>query len=357
MALNGWKEKLYRRYLLWICRPARLKRHLNKVLPSSKIAANYDRRMVRAAALQIEIKLVKDPIAYLDEMHRHVRKAVEEKADLVVFPEYNNLHLLSLLPGFEKMEEEYRKTAKKEGSLGKTEDASSGEDVSLTDIFSYMSPAIEPLIETLFSRLAKAYGIYIMSGSYTLSDNGRVVNRSFLYGPDGNLVGNQDKVHLLPVEEEWKLKRGSSFSSFETELGTLAIPVCMDATYYETFRILEQKGTDIVLLPIANMEEYNYWLALRGIWPRVQESLLFGVKSALVGSIAGLTFSGRAGIFAPLEITPQKNGVLAEVEQYHREAVAAADLDLDALDELRRNHPWRDSNRTLYRRYFPKIYK
>lgn len=354
MALNGWKEKLYQRYLVWICRPARIEKHLRSVLPGSgKHTPQADRHQVRAAALQLELKLFGSPIAFADEMHRRTREAVNEGAELIAFPEYNNLFLLGLLPGFDKMEEAYRKEGK---DANADQQKKSEEDISLNDLFRYMSPAVQPLVNTIFSRLAAAYGVYIMAGSYTLADNGSVINRSFLFGPAGLLLGSQDKVHLLPVEEEWNLKRGGSFQVYETPLGKLALPVCMDATYYETFRILELRGADIVLLPIANLEEYNYWLALRGIWPRVQESQLYGIKSALVGSIAGMNFTGRAGIFAPLEITPQRDGVLAEVESPAHEGMAVADIDLEVLHDLRRNHPWRDSNPALYRRYFPEIY-
>jgi predicted amidohydrolase len=351
MALDGWKEKLFQRYLIWNCSPSRMEKHLRSVLPEPGNLIPVDRCRIRVAAIQIELRLFKNPFDYADEMHRRVKEAVQEGAQLVVFPEYNNLPLLGMLPGVEKMEEAYRE--KKEGATKNGSD----EDVSLPELFRYMSPAVEPLVKTIFSGLAASYKLHIMAGSYTLAENGDVVNRSFLYNPSGDLAGSQSKVHLLPIEDEWKLKRGSGFEVFETSLGKLALPVCMDATYFESFRILEQKGAEIALLPIANLEEYNYWLALRGIWPRVQESLLYGIKGALVGTIAGLSFTGKAGIFAPLEITPNRNGVLAEVEPFDREAMAVANLDLEALNELRRTHPWRDNNTNLYRRYFPEIYQ
>ena len=359
MSLDGWKERLFQRYLIWSCRPARIRRHLRTVLPEpppAETAKTADRRKIRAAAVQVKLVLNKSPLQFADEMHRRVREAVDHGAVLVAFPEYNNLPLLGLLPGIEQIEEAYRQKAENPGSASADEDKQK-EDIRLTEVFHYMSPAVKPLVDTVFSSLAEAYKIYIMAGSYTLADNGSVVNRSFLYGPSGKMLGSQDKVHLLPVEEEWQLKRGDTFNTYDTSLGRLALPVCMDATYFETFRILEQSETDIVILPIANQEEYNYWLALRGIWPRVQESRLYGVKSALVGSIAGLNFTGRAGIYAPLELTAKKDGVLAEVGPHDREAMAVADLDLDALHELRRNDPWRDKNPALYRRYFPEIYK
>jgi predicted amidohydrolase len=305
------------------------------------------------AALQVKLELCQNPFLFADLVHRRVKEANQAGARLVVFPEYLNLLLFGMLPGINRLEQE---VSAESATIRDDAVQVETEEISLPELFRYMTPAVQPLMVALFSALAVAYRLYIMAGSYTLAVNGAVANRAFLFGPDGNLVGTQDKVHLLPVEKEWKLKRGQEIKVFDTALGCLAMPVCMDATYFETFRILENRGAEIVMLPIANLEAYNYWLALRGIWPRVQESPLFGIKSALVGSIAGLTFTGRAGIFAPLELTANGDGVLAEVEDFDREAMAVADLDLEALQELRHNHPWRDRNLALYRRYFPQLY-
>ncbi len=352
MSLGGLKERIFLRYLIWICRPARIRRHLKHILSGLSIGREpVDRRRVRVAAIQQELKLFKDPLDYVDEIHRRVAEAADGQARLVVFPEYHNLPLFGLLPGVEEMAEAYS------GHNGAKREEEGAPQISLSDLFRFMSPAVQPLIHTLFSSLASAYGFYIMAGSYALADKGDVVNRSFLYGPSGQLLASQDKVHLMPVEKEWGIRRGHNFKICFTELGRLALPVCMDATYYETFRLMERQEVDIALLPVADQDDFNYWLALRGIWPRVQESVLYGIKSALVGSIAGFKFTGRSGIFAPIELSPRRNGVLAEVESHDREAIAFADLDLDALEQLRSEHPWRDSNPTLYSRYFPRLYK
>lgn len=352
MIPGGLKEKLFQRYLAWICRPARIKKYLGSRLPAKREPAPVDRRRIRAAALQLEFKLFKDPFDYADEMKRKAEEAADRGAQLVVFPEYNNLQLLGLLPGSEELEQ----ASGGQGSGTAAAKQNIEEEIWLPDLFRYMSPVVQPLVHALFSSLAGAYSLYIMAGSFMLSDQGAIVNRAFLYGPSGELEASQDKVNLLPREAKWKVKRGSSFSVFETPLGNLGLPVCMDATYFETFRILELAGADLVLLPIADPQEYNFWLALRGIWPRVQESPLYGIKGALVGRVAGFVFTGRAGIFAPLKLTPNRDGVLDEVKPYDREAMAVADLDLEALDRFRSDHPWRDNNPALYRRYFPQIY-
>ncbi len=353
MNLNGFKEKLFQRYLVRSCRQAKVRGYLQGKLPSLPFSEPVDRRQLRVAALQVKLEPCQNPMVFADLILRRVKEASDAGARLVAFPEYLNLLLLGMLPGFAQMEREFSA----ESDVDCTADRQAGEgQISLPDIFRFMTPAVLPLVFTLFSLVAAAYRLYLMAGSYTVDDNGSLVNRAYLFGPQGELLGFQDKVHLLPVEEKWGLRRGKGFDTFETEAGRLAVPVCMDATFYESFRILEYRGVEIVILPIANLEAYNYWLALRGIWPRVQESPLYGVKSALVGSIAGLTFTGRAGIFAPLELTPNRDGVIAEVDQFDREAMALADLDLHALNELRLNHPWRDCNPALYRRYFPQAY-
>ncbi len=349
------KEIMFRHWLAWSCRPGRIKKHLQAALPRPEKAGPIDRRRIRVAALQLELKLFESPLDYADEMHRRVKEAAAEGARLIAFPEYNNISLLGLLPGAEQMLED--STANLENESG---EESAGFDIGgikVTDVFAYMTPAVNSVVNATFSSLASTYNTWIMAGSYVLAHNGGIVNRAFLFGPDGALIGTQDKVHLLPMEAEWKLARGTRFSVFETPLGSLAFPVCMDATYFESFRILEQKGAEIALLPIANLEPYNYWMALRGIWPRVQESPIYGIKSALVGDLYGLSFTGRAGIFAPLEITPNKDGIITEVEPFDREGLAVADVDLEALAELRREHPWRDRNEALYRRYFPRTYR
>jgi predicted amidohydrolase len=334
MLLDRLKEKLFQRYLVWLFRPARLRRFLKGELPCNIAPMVADKRKIRVAALQVKLELYKNPLHYAARAHERVKEAHRLGAQIVVFPEYNSLPLFGLLPGVDQMD----------NGLNTPNSSAEKPAISPADIFNFMTPAVMPFIDTLFSRLASAYGIYIMAGSYPLADGKDLVNRSFLYGPGGKLLGSQDKVHLLPMEVEWKMKKGNCFRHFNTGFGTLAMPVCMDATYFETFRLLEADGVDIALLPIANLEEYNYWLALRGIWPRVQESALYGVKSALVGNAAGFTFTGKAGIFAPLELTSDHSGVLAETENPCGDAIAVADLNLEALQDLRSEHPWRDKN-------------
>ncbi len=347
MSLNTLKEWLFLKNLNWKTRPAPVIKYLqSKKIKRTDNCSHIDTKKIRAAACQLELRLLTSPLEYMKLMYEKVSTAAKEGAQLVVFPENNTFQLLGMLPGIEEIGE-------KAGSTGGEAPA-----IKISDIFRAVGPMFNRTAGLTFSHLAKAFGLYIMAGSCPTPEKDKVFNRSYLFDPDGNLVGYQDKVHLMPVEHEWGLSQGSSFQVYPTPLGKLSMPVCMDATYFETFRILEQLGAEIVMIPIFNPEPYNYWLALRGIWPRVQESLVYGIKSAMVGNLLGYTVTGRAGIFAPLELTPNNNGVLAEAESPNREAVILADINLDALKELKKNHPYLgDRNDMVQKKYFPDIYK
>ncbi len=345
MNLSTIKEKLFIKYLYWRTRPAFILNHLHKkrIINTSNCSL-IDHHKVKVGACQLEAELFTNPLDYVDMICKHIKLAAKKGVQLLVFPENNSFQLLGLLPGIENIAKNTR---------GINDDLP-----KIADLFRLVGPIFDRVIQTTFSFLAASYGMHIMAGSFVLPDKEKVVNRAFLYGPDGSLLGFQDKAHLMPIEDEWGLARGHNFQVFATPLGKLAMPICMDATYFETFRLLSLLGAEIVMVPIANAEPYNYWLALRGIWPRVQESLVYGIKSALVGELLGFTLTGKAGIFAPLELTPQKDGVLAEAKHYNREDLVTAVLNLHSLKELKKNHPYLgDKNPALMEKYFPAVYQ
>ncbi len=335
------KEKLFLQQLKWRTRPSLIRRHLQrKRFWFTRNCRKLTRRNIKVGATQVLAKLYHNPLDYADEMYRHVQRAAAAGVQLLAFPENNSLQLLGLFPGVQAL----------------LEKQASGRP-SREELLHFAAPFINRVALQVFACLSKAFGIYIMAGSSPYPEGKIIRNRSFLFGPDGMQLGQQDKVHLMPLEQSWGFSAGERFSIIETPLGRLAMPICMDASFFETFRSLEQQGAEIVIVPIANTEPYNFWLALRGIWPRVQESTVYGLKSALVGELLGFTLTGRAGVFAPLELTPDRDGVLCEARHFDREALLTAVLDLEALAELRRNHPYLgDANPSFSQKYFPAAY-
>lgn len=348
------KEKLFAAWLHYRSRPGPLAGHLLRTgaphpgeRPAQVAAALMDR--VRVAAVQMRLELLSRPEDYADLVHGYVREAVAAGAGLICFPEDAATHLVGLLPDIEQ--------AAAGGSVADALQELGGE-LQVADIFRFIGPATLRIYRTVFSTLAAAYGVWIAAGSALLpTQQGRVVNRAHLFDPAGRLIASQDKCHLMPMEAEWGLSPGADLQVVDTPLGRLGLPVCMDATYFETFRILALQGAQIVIVPTADPAEYNYWLALRGAWPRSQESQVFAVHSCMVGELLGLKLTGRSAVFAPLALTPHGDGVLAQVDDPEKPGVAVADVDLAALAELQRTEPVAAGlNPALYRRYLPAAY-
>lgn len=339
--------KLLQSYLFMKAKHSKITSYLAdyNIIKSDNLAV-IDRKNIRVAAVQERISIMKSLSAYVDNMHRLTKSCVDKGAQLVAFPEENGLLPLGMIPFVETILKVSRKNKRNSSKDG---------DYDLKKLFYYLTPFLKEVFETLFSELSRSFGVYIMPGSIMLYENGKLYNRAYLFGPDGEIIGVQDKLHLLQYEKPLGICVGEELKVFDTQLGRVAFPVCMDATYFETFKILKNMGAEIVIIPIANIEEYNYHLALRGIWPRVQESGLYGIKSALVGDLYGIGFTGRAGIFAPIDIIPNGSGIIRESNSYNEEEIICESIDLTLLQDYY-NPYFSDRNQELYKKYFPYVY-
>lgn len=303
---------------------------------------------VRVAVVQCELCLIHHPADYADKMYGLVRRAVEGGAQLVVFPEDTGTHLLGLLPGARRLSPDV--------SLDDAVSTYGREGLRVVDLFRAVAPAARSVFETTFSTLAAGFGVHIVAGSILLPEtDGRLYNIGYLYGPDGRLIGQQRKTHLFPLERKWGLACGLDVDVFETRVGRLAFPVCMDHTFFESARIAYLKGAEILIDPSANPAPYAYYEQMRGVWGRVQENPAYGVLACMVGKVAGFTFGGRSGIYAPLSLTPARDGVLAQASSPDREEIVFSDLDLRALRAFRAENRL-DFNHTLYQAYLPGVY-
>ncbi|MDD4680913.1 MAG: hypothetical protein PHP79_08550 [Clostridia bacterium] len=355
----------------------RIKKYINtKQIDRSHNLDNIDKRQIRVCAVQQEIQLLKNYKQYVDRMYEFVERGVKESAQLIVFPEYNGALILGMLPLIETIlkritRQDSKSAGKDKATSNRNKDTSedtaenTSEDtavhtsisagVDIVEILSTLTTFLLDIFKTTFSELALHFGIYIMAGSIMVTDKDSVYNRAYLFGPDGKIVGKQDKLHPVIMEKDMGLSMGEELSVFNTPIGKLAFPICMDATYFETFRIAKDKGAHIVIIPIANIEEYNKYFALRGIWPRVQESGVYGVKSALVGELFGIKFTGKAGIFAPQILTPNNDGTLEVSKSYDKDEIVVCDLNLNLIETYYDPY-FSDQNSEFFKRYYPKIY-
>ncbi len=186
--------------------------------------------MSRVAAIQMTSgNLVEEN---LREIKRLIHAAVDQGAELVVLPE--NFALLS--------------TAKLR-QAGLLEVAQSGP------------------IRSFVAALAKDYSVWIVAGSIPLAArpdgtaiSDRVRSACIVYDDQGNERARYDKIHLFDVDvadefgsyrESDSIEPGDQVQLLDTPFGRLGLSICYDLRFPELFRLLLERGAEIITVPAA----------------------------------------------------------------------------------------------------------
>lgn len=313
----------------------------------------------RIATVQREIKTIKSVDDFAREMFQFVKKASEQHAHYIIFPEYNFFDLFHLIPGLTTIDRILNRYAKRNvGREIQKGNVHLQSNHTLQKLFNIVAQPTENALLTIMQRLAQHFRMYIYTGTYIHKQGDQLFNRGSLIDPQGEIIYHQDKVHLTDFEASIDLARGNNFQVIELPIGNVAIPICMDASFFETFKLVTSLRADIVIIPIANNEPYNQWRAMRGIWGRVQEAYVYGVKSSLNGWIGGMQFTGKAGFFAPCEMTEHLDGIIQISEKPTGDYVIIQELDISQLQKARKNAAYfGDRNETFEANYYKNTYE
>lgn len=144
---------------------------------------------------------------------------------------------------------------------------------------------------------AEALGIWLLVGSLGLKTHdadGRFANRSFLIGPQGQIVARYDKIHMFDVDvseteryRESEAYRPGTRAVLTKVAGTpLGMAICYDLRFPHLFRRLAQGGAQILTLPAAFNDTTGaaHWESL--IRARAIENTCFMLAPAQCGTHA-----------------------------------------------------------------------
>ncbi|WBL33040.1 carbon-nitrogen hydrolase family protein [Sinirhodobacter sp. HNIBRBA609] len=144
---------------------------------------------------------------------------------------------------------------------------------------------------------AEALGIWLLIGSLGLKTHdadGRFANRSFLIGPQGQIVARYDKIHMFDVDvseteryRESEAYRPGTRAVLTEVAGTpLGMAICYDLRFPHLFRKLAQGGAQILTLPAAFNDTTGaaHWESL--IRARAIENTCFMLAPAQCGTHA-----------------------------------------------------------------------
>ena len=195
---------------------------------------------------------------------------------------------------------------------------------------------------SIFSALAKDLGIWLHIGSMAvLLKNEKIANRSFLLGPDGDIHGRFDKIHMFDVElpggetyrESRNYQAGDTAVLAALPWGTLGMTVCYDLRFPHLYRALAMGGADFLAIPSAftrKTGEAHWHVLLRA---RAIENGCF----VLAAAQAGKHESGRETFGHSLIVSPWGD-IIAEGDGA-QPGVVVANIDPRSVLEARQRIP------------------
>jgi predicted amidohydrolase len=290
---------------------------------------------VRVAVAQYGVEQTRDWNAYQSKIERWVSEAAGHKARLAVFPEYAAMELVSVVDGRSGIDRRLERHTM--GSLllpapDRRQDAS----------LRYETAVVNSLLEsflTLHATLSKKHDLYMLAGSFPVEISPGVIrNRAYLFTPEGS-VGFQDKIVLTRWEREvWGISGGDEIKVFDTSFGPVGIAICYDVEFPLIARIQAETGARVMMAPCCAESQRGYYRVQVGSRARALENQVYVLQSPTICSVpmpASLqTCVGAAGIYAPPDLGPNVDGVVAQ-GPFGVSKWVVAELDLAVLERIR----------------------
>lgn len=211
--------------------------------------------------------------------------------------------------------------------------------------------ADDPTLDAL-RAVAAELGVWLLIGSLALKASAdrddRLVNRSFLIGPDGGIAARYDKVHLFDVDlpdgesyrESSLYDGGARAVVAETPWGGVGLSVCYDLRFASLYRALARAGARILTVPSAftrTTGQAHWHVLLRA---RAIETGAFVLAPAQVGRHE----DGRRTFGHALAVDPWGRVLVDGGEAV---GVHLAKLALDEVDRVRARIPSLDHGRSV----------
>lgn len=199
---------------------------------------------------------------------------------------------------------------------------------------------------------AKRAGITVIVPIFERRAPGLYHNSAAVMGPDGAMIGLYRKMHIPDdpaYYEKYYFAPGDlGFLAFDTPVGRISTLICWDQWYPEGARLAALRGAAVVFYPTAigwhPHEKEQHGAAQRDAWRTVQRghAIANGVYIAAVNRVGHETpVEGGPGIqFWGSSFLADPQGVLVAEASTDREEILVGAVDMDRLEDVRRNWPF-----------------
>jgi predicted amidohydrolase len=242
-----------------------------------------------------------------------VQKAVKNGADVLIFPEYGSMELVSLF-SLDIQNDIHRQVR---------------ELHNLHDDFC-----------KTYADLAVQYNCVIIAPSLPVTEGVAVFNRVYVFSKKGR-VGYQDKFFMTRFEDEnWHINAAfpKNLAVFEAEWGRFGIQICYDSEFSIGSQLLNQAGANVIMIPSCTETIRGANRVHIGARARALENQCYTIVAQTVGNA---DWSPAVDInygFAAFYTTPDKDmpedGILSQ-QIPQTEGWLLQTLDFSKLENVR----------------------
>jgi predicted amidohydrolase len=244
-----------------------------------------------------------------------VAKAVKQKAQLLVFPEYAAMELVSLMP----------------------KETQADLHLQLTRFGDLLADYWE-----VYSDLAKQHQVTIVAPSCPVLADGQMLNRVAVFSPKG-LLGYQDKFFMTRFEkEDWGIEAPKipKLTVFETDWGIFGVQICYDVEFPLGAFHLCQAGALLLLAPSCTETIQGATRVHIGARARALENQCYVAVSQVVGealwSKAVDINYGFAAVYATPDLGFPAEGIISKMSPTKKGWLIQS-LDFEKIANVRRN--------------------
>jgi predicted amidohydrolase len=245
-------------------------------------------------------------------IEKWVRNATEQGAELLLFPEYGSLELVSL----------FSTTIR--------------QDIRL-QVFE-INFLLGDFYET-FSKLATKYQAIIIAPSFPVFANNKIYNRVFVFSAKGQ-IGFQDKFFITRFEhEEWGISSApKQLTVFQASWGSFGIQICYDVEFPLGSQILCSNGVDLILAPsctetIRGATRVHVGARARALENQCYVAVSQTINNAEWSPAVDVNF-GYAAIYCPPDKGLPEEGIVA-IQKPQTEGWLVETLDFELLENVR----------------------
>ena len=269
---------------------------------------------VRIASAQYPITAHQSFEGWKKHIEKWVNTAVSQKADLLLFPEYGSMELVSLF------------------SLDIQQDLHQ-QIIELQSIYSDFC--------IFFTEISKKHNVIIVAPSFPVAVGKHMYNRTNVFGKQG-LAGFQDKFFMTRFENEiWNIHSAPKhLTLFETSWGNFGIQTCYDIEFAMGSKLLCEAGAHVILAPSCTETLRGATRVHIGARARSLENQCYTVVSQTVGNAlwspaVDVNF-GFSGFYTTPDLDfPEEGIILTGKPQEERWIVS--NLDMDKISQVREN--------------------